>query len=81
MFSDLPGIVGYTMELSDDRRFALVELVVKDRRIFDAIRVSREPGLRFAPKEEAAQRDAVLQYFQQLKRNFRPELFRGLPVR
>ena len=81
MFTDLPGIIGYKVEFSDDRRFALVELVARDRKVFDAIRVSQLAGLRFAQKDDVVQKEGVLQQFVALKRGFQPGMFRGLPVK
>ena len=71
LFSDLPGLIGYTAELSDDGRLALVEFVVKDRSRFDAIINS---GQRLARKDSAA-KDSIYEEFKQLKRNFKPERF------
>lgn len=81
MFTDLPGVIGYKVEYSDDRRFALVELVARDRKVFDAIRVSQVTGLRFSPKEDSVQKEGVLQQFVALKKGFEPGMFRGLPVK
>jgi hypothetical protein len=71
MFSDLPGLVGFTAELSDDGRHALVEFAVKERSRLDAILVS---GQRLARKD-SAEKAALLEEFKQYKRTFRPERF------
>ena len=71
LFSDLPGIAGFTAELSDDGRLALVEFVAKDRKLLDTIANS---GQRLARKD-SPNKDAIYQEFQQLKRTFKPERF------
>ncbi len=71
MFSDLPGLLGYTAELSDDGRLALVEFVVKDRSLLDRVM----SGAQRAVRKDSASKDSIYEEFKQLKRNFRPERF------
>ena len=71
MYSDLPGIIGFTTELSDDGRMALVELVVKDRAQLNSIVAS---GQRLARKD-SADKESIYQEFKQLKRTFKSERF------
>lgn len=75
LFSDLPGITGFTAELSDDGRTALVEFVAKDRTRLNALANS---GQRLERKDSPG-KDALLQEFKTYKRNFKPERF-GLAV-
>ncbi len=71
MFSDLPGLLGYTAELSDDGRLALVEFVVKDRSLLDRVM----SGAQRAVRKDSVSKDSIYEEFKQLKRNFRPERF------
>lgn len=74
MFSDLPGILAYKMEISDNGRLALVEFVAKDRRVFKQLQDSRLPDvLSFDRGPGRAQQ--ILTEFRRHKRNFRLEGF------
>jgi len=71
MFSDLPGLLGFTAELSDDGRFAFVEFAAKERSQLDTLVNS---GQRLARKDSAA-KDAIYEEFKQYKRTFNPQRF------
>ena len=71
MFSDLPGLAGFTAELSDDGRYALVEFAAKESKVLTALANS---GQRLERKDSAA-KDGILAEFKQYKRNFKPERF------
>jgi len=71
MFSDLPGLLGFTAELSDDGRFALVEFAAKERSQLNTLVNS---GQRLARKDSAA-KDAIYEEFKQYKRAFNPQRF------
>ena len=71
LFSDLPGITGFTAELSDDGRLALVEFVAKERSVLNLIANS---GQRLARKDSST-KDGIYDEFRQIKRNFKPERF------
>ena len=80
---DLPGIIAWKAELSDDRRFALVELVSKDRKILEGAFLNpafaqaraQAPGqMKFEHKEQG-RGQSVLDEFARLKRGFRAERF------
>ena len=75
LYSDLVGLTGFTAELSDDGRFALVEFVAKDSKVLTALVNS---GQRLERKDSAA-KDALLEEFKRYKRNFKPERF-GLAI-
>ncbi len=75
LFSDLPGITGFTAELSDDGRTALVEFVAKDRSQLNGLVNS---GQRLERKDSPG-KDAILQEFKTYKRNFKPDRF-GLAI-
>lgn len=79
---DLPGVIAWKAELSDDRRFALIEIVAKDRRLLDAAFTNpafaqaraQQPDLKIERKEEG-RGPSVLEQFARMKRGFRPERF------
>jgi len=71
MFSDLPGLLGFTAELSDDGRFALVEFAAKER---SQLNILVNSGQRLARKDSAA-KDAIYEEFKQYKRTFNPQRF------
>ena len=88
LFSDLKGLISYKAVISDDGKWALVELVAKSRKVFDEAFASKEfqaaATLREAlpfdvnPRivyKDSHQVDQVLADFQKLKRGFRPEHF------
>ena len=74
-YSDSPGIAGFTAELSDDGRYALVEFVAKDRKLLDVIANS---GQRLERKDTAT-KDSIYEDFKRYKKNFKPERF-GLTI-
>ncbi len=74
-YSDSPGITGFTAELSDDGRYALVEFVAKDRKLLDVIANS---GQRLERKD-AATKDSIYEDFKRYKKTFKPERF-GLTI-
>ena len=73
--SDLEGLTGFTAEISDDGRFALVEFVAKESKFLTPLANS---GQRQARKD-SPNKDAVLEEFKRYKRNFKPERF-GLAI-
>jgi len=88
MFSDLPGLISYKAILSDDGRWALIEVVTKSRKALEPALNSRDfadaarlrVGLPFDvnPRIELPEGRGVAQLlvdFQKLKRGFRPEHF------
>ena len=82
LLADLPGIVAWKAELSDDKRFALIELVAKDRRLLEvaftlpafAQARAQTPQLKIEHKDQGRS-GAVLEEFSRMKRGFRPERF------
>ena len=74
-FSDLPGITGFTAELSDDGRYALVEFVAKDAKSLDPIANS---GQR-AERKDKSTKDSIYEDFKRYKKNFKPDRF-GLAI-
>ena len=75
LYSDLDGLTGFTAEISDDGRFALVEFVAKESKFLTPLANS---GQRQARKD-SPNKDAVLEDFKRYKRNFKPERF-GLAI-
>ena len=75
LYSDLEGLTGFTAEVSDDGRFALVEFVAKDSKHLTTLANS---GQRQARKD-SPNKDAVLEEFKRYKRSFKPERF-GLAI-
>ena len=73
--SDLEGLTGFTAEISDDGRFALVEFVAKESKSFIPLANS---GHR-QERKDSPNKDAVLEEFKRYKRNFKPERF-GLAI-
>ena len=64
------GIIGYTSVLSDDRKFALVELVATDRKAFDAIlKDTRQDVKKFDHTKGSTKEDIELE-FRKLKKDF-----------
>ena len=70
-YSDLAGLTGFTAELSDDGRFALVEFVAKESKFLTPLSNS---GQRLERKD-SPNKDALLEEFKRYKRNFKPERF------
>ena len=75
LYSDLAGLIGFTAEISDDGRYALVEFVAKESKSFIPLANS---GHRQGRKD-SPNKDAILEEFQRYKRNFQPERF-GLAI-
>ena len=75
LYSDLEGLTGFTAEISDDGRFALVEFVAKESKSFIPLANS---GHR-QERKDSPNKDAILEEFQRYKRNFQPERF-GLAI-
>ena len=65
------GIQGYTAVLSDDKKFALVELVAQDRKAFDAIlKETRTDIKRFDHQKGKDKGDDIELEFRKLKKGF-----------
>ncbi len=62
------GIIGFTAQISDDRKFALVEMVARDRAAFKDILADRNPNVKVFEKGKAT-RAEVLAEFQKYKRD------------
>ena len=71
----LRGITGFTAEISNDGRFALVEFVAKESKFLTPLANSGERQER----KDSPNKDAVLEEFKRYKRNFKPERF-GLAI-
>ena len=69
------SLTGFTAELSDDGRFALVEFVAKDSKFLTPLANSGQRQER----KDSPNKDAVLEEFKRYKRNFKPERF-GLAI-
>ena len=74
-YSDLAGLTGFTAELSDDGRFALVEFVAKESHFLTTVANS---GQRLERKD-SPNKDALLEEFKRYKRHFKPDRF-GLAI-
>jgi len=82
MLTELPGVVAWRAEVSDDGQFALVEIVMKERRLTDAVFThpglgqarAQNPNLKAERKENGRAGD-VFAEFAKMKRGFRPERF------
>ena len=74
-YTDAPGLTGFTAELSDDGRYALVEFVAKDRKLLDLIANS---GLRLERKDSST-KDSIYEDFKRYKKSFKQERF-GLAI-
>ena len=74
-YSDLEGLTGFTAEISDDGRFALVEFVAKESKFLIPLANSGQRQER----KDSPNKDAVLEEFKRYKRNFKPERF-GLAI-
>ena len=75
LYSDLEGLTGFTAEISDDGRFALVEFVAKESKFLTPLANSGQRQER----KDSPNKDAVLEEFKRYKRNFKPERF-GLAI-
>ena len=65
------GILSYTAVLSDDQKFALVELVAQDRKAFDAIlKETRADIKRFDHQKGKDKGDDIELEFRKYKKNF-----------
>ena len=63
------GIIGFSYAVSDDGRWALVELVACDRTAFSSILTSRDPNVRTFEKGKARKED-VEREFKRLRADF-----------
>ena len=75
LYSDLEGLTGFTAEISDDGRFALVEFVAKESKFLIPLANSGQRQER----KDSHNKDAVLEELKLYKRNFKPERF-GLAI-
>ena len=82
MLVDLLGVIAWKAELSDDKRFALVELVAKERTKLDAAFThpafaqarAQAPTLKIEYKD-SGRGPTVFDEFSRMKKGFRPERF------
>ena len=79
LFADIPNLIGYHAELSDDGLFALVEYVARTRADLAPISAVRDARVQTFSKTDK-RRDDIVREFQKLKRNFNIDNF-GLSVR
>ena len=71
------GIVSYTAVLSDDKKFALVELVARDRKAFEAILKDTRPDVkRFDHQKGLARAEDIELEFRKYKKDFDFKQFR-----
>jgi hypothetical protein len=71
------GIVSFTAVLSDDKRFALVELVAWDRKAFEEILKDTRPDMkRFDLQKGAARAEDIETEFRKYKKDFDFRKFR-----
>ena len=88
LFVDIKGVTSYKAIISDNGKWALIEVVARSRKVFDEAFASRDfqqaatlrEGLPFdvMPRivhKDSRQADELLADFQKLKRGFRPEHF------
>lgn len=71
-----PAFLGYSMQVSDDGRSALVEFVLSDQQAAKEIMESRAPGVK-AFERGNARKEEVEDEFKKHKRNFKMESFGG----
>ena len=64
------GIVSYTAVLSDDKKFALVELVAYDRKAFDAILKDTRPDVKKFDHVKGAKKEDIELEFRKYKKDF-----------
>ncbi len=73
------GIIAFSYQLSDDGKFALVELVAANRAAFAAILADRRPDVKVFEKGKARRED-IEREFRKYKRDFQLDRFRGVSV-
>ena len=66
---DVNGIIGYTMQVSDDGKFALVEFVARDRLAFRALFADTRPEVKVFEKGKAS-RATIEAAFRLVKKDF-----------
>ncbi len=64
------GILSYTSVLSDDRKFALLELVATDRKAFDQILNDTRQDVKKFDATKGAKKDDIEKEFRKLKKDF-----------
>ena len=64
------GIISYTSVLSDDRKFALVELVATDRKAFEAILKDTRPDVKKFDHTKGSKKEDIELEFRKLKKDF-----------
>jgi hypothetical protein len=64
-----PGIIAFGYQLSDDGKFALCELVAKDRQAFAAILADKRPDIRVFERGKA-KKEEIEAAFRQYKKDF-----------
>ena len=71
------GILSYSAVLSDDKKFALVELVARDRKAFEAILKDTRPDMkRFDQQKGGARGEDIELEFRKYKKDFDFKKFR-----
>jgi hypothetical protein len=71
-----PAILGYTMQLSDDKKSALVEFVGLNPKALAFITESKEPGVRAFERGKATKTEIETE-FKKAKKDFRIESLQG----
>ena len=64
------GFIGYTAVLSDDKKFALVELVAHDRKAFDAILKDTRTDVKKFDHVKGAKKEDIEVEFRKYKKDF-----------
>ena len=65
------GILAYTAVLSDDKKFALVELVARDRKAFEGILKETRPDVKkFDQQRDGARAEDIEAEFRKYKKDF-----------
>ena len=63
-------MIGYTAVLSDDKKFALLELVARDRKAFDAIFKDTRTDVKKFDHVKGAKKEDIEAEFRKLKKDF-----------
>ena len=75
--NDRSGIIGFSYQLSDDGKLALVEFVARDRAAFSEILSGRHADVRAFEKGRASKAE-ILAEFRKHRKDFDPDKFRGV---
>ena len=70
------AFLSYTAVLSDDKKFALMEIVAKDRKAFDAILKDQRPDIKKFDHDKGGKKAEIELEFKKYKKDFSYDKFK-----